>query len=366
MVVSHFLFVEGIKGNKKRVGFQEFLKMEDKMKNRYVYPVFVVLIIVSLAACAVPPALTMAPMVPTTQPPAPPTQPSTDIPPTSIPIPPGTLAISMGNQTLGMNVTQDNIFIIKTDGTVIQQITKGEESTYKEDPSWAPDGKNIVFDFVDSVNDDFNIWKTKDGDSGYSKITNKPTIGLFPAWSPDGNQIVFTNFNETNQCEISLVNPDGSGLKNVTSGPTDIFPIWTPDGKILFIRKGGICEDMTGDVFSIKPDGTELNQITKNGHVGGVGISPDGNTIAYYDTKKKQIYISPLDGSEPPKEIFSVPFSTNFIQPAWSPDGKTIAVAAKGWMIVYGSPLYLVNADGSSIYKVPLDFGVLDPVWKPE
>ncbi len=88
--------------------------------------------------------------------------------------------------------------------------------------------------------------------------------------------------------------------------------------------------------------------------------------IAYQDTKKNQIMVIPLDGSQPSRAIFDVKFSTYAVQPSWSNDGKIIAIAANSWGTAFGSDLFLVNADGSGFSKVPLEKGVWDPVWKPE
>jgi Tol biopolymer transport system component len=338
------------------------LNKEKEMKNKTMYLIFVVSILVSLAACAAPPTPTVPPATPTTQPLAPPTQPPTEIPPTSIPIPPEALAISVGDR-FPPDVTLDQIILINKDGFK-KEITDATKSTYFEHPSWSPDGSKIAFS---SGHGDcpYSIWVMNADGSEKKKITNERFCDFFPSWSPDGTQIAFTRY-KTGSCQLYVVKPDGSGLKNLNKWTTDVFPIWSPDGRIFFIHRQGNCEDTTGDVFAINSDGTELTQITNFGYVGGVGISPDGKTIAYHDTKKNQIMIYPLDGSLPPNPIFTVDFCADYIQPAWSPDGKTIAVAAANWTILCGSKLYLVNVDGSGSVEIPFDKAIWDPTWKPK
>jgi Tol biopolymer transport system component len=168
-----------------------------------------------------------------------------------------------------------------------------------------------------------------------------PVCPIWLTWEPQHvKRIAFTNFNQEKQsCHISVYNLGGSGWKNITSGPNDLLPDWAEDGTIFFIRRERKCLDSTGDVFSVQPDGSGLTQITKFGHVGGVGISHDGKNIAYQDLEKHQIMIYPLDGSESPKPIYNVDINTYYINPRWSEDG---------------SELYLDYLDGSGGIDIPI------------
>jgi TolB protein len=58
---------------------------------------------------------------------------------------------------------------------------------------------------------------------------------LHPDWSPDGKWLAIAS-DRSGQFEIWVVRPDGTGLRQVTSGPgTKTWPVWSPDGKrILF------------------------------------------------------------------------------------------------------------------------------------
>ena len=326
------------------------------------------MICLSLLARVAPSTLTALPLIPTRLSPAPTAQPPAVIPQASIQIPAGTIAIAKIDNSPGKPGNKSYISLIKSDGTELMEITEARRYFWDSNPAWSPDGTRIAYDSGSGVIPGYGIWMTNADGSGNKKITTNPINGFWPTWSPDGTRIAFTNINVSqDDCQIYLVNSDGSGLKKLTYGPYDLFPEWALDGTIFFIRRQGTsCNDPSGDVFAVKPDRIDLKQITKFGHVSGFGLSPDGKMIAYHDTETNQILVYPLDRSKPPRPIFDVNFSTYFVRPSWSLDGKTIAIAADGWGIDYGSRLYLVNADGTGSVQVPVGSGVWGPVWKPE
>jgi TolB protein len=64
---------------------------------------------------------------------------------------------------------------------------------------------------------------------------------MFPTWSPDGKKIALVS-NLSGNLEIYTINPDGSGLQQLTSfGPWEpVFLKWSSDGqKILMELRSG-------------------------------------------------------------------------------------------------------------------------------
>ena len=102
---------------------------------------------------------------------------------------------------------------------------------------WSPDGQRILFVARESEDHHKAIWVV-DADGGSPEqlpiapgcggpLGEPDSYGCYsPGWSPDGDQIVFTRSEPDGSNEsIWIVNADGSGLVQVTTG-TDDNPVW--------------------------------------------------------------------------------------------------------------------------------------------
>jgi dipeptidyl aminopeptidase/acylaminoacyl peptidase len=90
-----------------------------------------------------------------------------------------------------------------------------------------------------------------------------------PQWSPDGTRIVFQRKNTRalpqNQTAIYVINADGTGERRVT--PWNLragdHPDWSPDGRrILFSSNFEAGPNVSANIYTIRPDGTGLTQLT--------------------------------------------------------------------------------------------------------
>jgi TolB protein len=81
-----------------------------------------------------------------------------------------------------------------------------------------------------------------------------------PNWSPDGRRVVFVSFQDPQGPNVWAVNPDGSGLIQLTFDAASRFPSCSPDGtEVVFDHTG---DDGQRDLYSMNPDGTGLRQLT--------------------------------------------------------------------------------------------------------
>jgi Tol biopolymer transport system component len=110
-----------------------------------------------------------------------------------------------------------------------QWITQG--SRHARVPQLSPDGEWLVFWERGKQED---IFVTKTDGTGLRQLTNDAYRDRFPRWSPDGRRIAFMS-NRAGKNDIWLINPDGSGLERLTYAPAPVanYPVWSPDGKRL-------------------------------------------------------------------------------------------------------------------------------------
>ena len=85
---------------------------------------------------------------------------------------------------------------------------------------------------------------------------------MSPDWSPDGTKIVFASYENRQQSEIYIINPDGTEREQLTTiGHFVNDPSWSPDGKYIVFVKG--IQNGT-DIFRMNSDGTDIIRLTKN------------------------------------------------------------------------------------------------------
>jgi Tol biopolymer transport system component len=158
-------------------------------------------------------------------------------------------------------VTQD-IFLVTPGQPELSKLTSdGVNDSFAQ---WSPDGTSVVY--ASYRNDQWDLFEvTVDGTNVTTQLTSDPADDYVPEWSPDGTQLLFVRGRLEGTSppdEVYVLNSDGSTM-SVSPPRLDAFsPSWSPDGsKIVFIGQAG--KDANWDIFTVRPDGTDLQRLTK-------------------------------------------------------------------------------------------------------
>jgi Tol biopolymer transport system component len=258
-----------------------------------------------------------------------------------------------------------DIYVVNADGTGLKALA--EAPSWAEHPSWSPDGTRIVWATYPAGSEDgmdAALWVMNADGSGKRPLA-EDLLGDWAVWSPDGTQIAFSRNEGMGEQDIYVIGADGSGLRQLTSGSGDVAPAWAGDGRIFFLR--------SSKVFAMNSDGSGLTQVTHGINASDFGLSPDGKTLALHDYTNDRIVAVSVDGSGSPVTLLEKP--SRYLDPhgllgkkwapAWTPDGKAVVLTTNLLYSVFGTRLYVVNADGSGLTAVPGIENAIDAAWKP-
>ena len=234
-------------------------------------------------------------------------------------------------------------------------------------PSPSPDGTQLVFavsQTLSSGETQHDLFVVNRNGLNMRWLTRMAGMEHEPKWSPNGTKILFSATNENHRTDLYVVDAvDGGGLTNLTAFiGAEMYairnPAWSPDGaRIVFV--GAV--NGQHKVYTIAANGSDLRQVTTDaGYDESPTFSPDGTKIAFvrYNSASpgygNDIMIVPSAGGTPVRFALAGDQRT----PAWSPDGKFIAVSGTPVAGTGKSQIYTMRPDGTG-----LRLRTVDPAW---
>ena len=197
----------------------------------------------------------------------------------------GTLAITEKQQGNSSIVIMDRdgsnrrvVFDVNGKGLDPDLVKKGLAGAFM--PAWSPDSQWLAYGvgvwFQERAHGKATLMRSRRDGSGLEALTDGSVHSGFPSYSADGKEIVFRVWGENNM-GLRVINLDTREVRTLTTG-LDNLPFWSPDGKrIVFTRK---VDAVNFDVFTIQPDGSDLQRLTTNrGNDGHAVWSADGRIL---------------------------------------------------------------------------------------
>jgi Tol biopolymer transport system component len=236
------------------------------------------------------------------------------------------------------------IYSMRADGSDIRVLDRGPGD---ENPSWSPNGEWIAFDSRRAGS--WDIYVIGADGKNLRRLTHLEGPAWEPVWSPDGRRIAFVlGIPGTHRDEIYVMNADGSNVRRLTHEAGfftySASPAWSPDGKkIAFVSNRGLGTRWRAELYVMDAGGSHVTRLTYDrANARDPAWSPGGRSIIFASDRSGEngIYRMNSDGSG--LKLLS---DRRCCCPAWSPDGKSIAISCLG--ASGKTSIYIMNPDGS-------------------
>ena len=228
----------------------------------------------------------------------------------------------------------DEIFAMNADGGELVQLTEDPEVSFKEEPAWSPDSRQIaftaflekarVFAFDVELAEGRPFGRIRPTSEGSPQPLSEPDVNSFAAaWSPDGRRVALVVEDLDGLFRLFSLDLASGETLQVTRAPLDVYrAAWSPDGNwIAFSASAGGNEE----IYLIGAKGGGMIRLTNNPALDTEpSWSPDGRFIVFSSEREgpRRLYVMRPDGSD--VTVLDTGLDEG-ATPAWSPDGRYIA-----------------------------------------
>jgi dipeptidyl aminopeptidase/acylaminoacyl peptidase len=212
-----------------------------------------------------------------------------------------------------------------------------------------------------------DIWVAEPDGSNVRRLTDDPAVEREPVWSPDGTRLAFLVDGDPGRQD--LVHTDTSGGDRVVAAGGLVVPAffqqgWSPDGTQL--TYSSLVEGGTSRVFVAQADGSGATQVgDPSMPAGDPAWSPDGRSIAFRggsattapvepnDPARRGLYVMDADGSNVRLVSPGADSSPDDVwMPLWSPDSSSIVAHAVDHPGDMTADIWVFLADGQGESRI--------------
>jgi WD40 repeat protein len=251
---------------------------------------------------------------------------------------------------IALSVSADSVYLVDPGSGTLQRVAEGLADFQAGYAAWSPNHRDLAYG-----NGGIVIAHVKGATR--RTILKGEEISM-PAWSPDGRRVAYSDGLALYSTSVRKPKPVQLPTPE-TLAP--LAPAWQPGHVIAFLGLRLNCDNVTGcistdesDVWTIRPDGTRLRQLTETGDVDNPRWSSDGHRILYvrHITTKRHRERTELWEIEPTGQgatrLLTAP---DLIAADWSPDGSQIVMVRTG-TVPRTLQLWMARADGSGAHPI--------------
>jgi TolB protein len=162
-----------------------------------------------------------------------------------------------------------------------------------------------------------------------------------------------------------VANPDGTGRRQLTSGPdSDNQATFSPDGTLL-AYESLLAKGDGQSMVVMAPDGQGRVVVAEGlANIGDPVWAPDSRRLVYMKAggSGALVVVATRDGH---KRILGGTQRRLSTDPSWSPDGRWVAFSRQRGPF-QGSDLYLVAGDGTELHRIARGRDISRATWSPD